>query len=105
MNYQNEKDNLQNELQVIQNSLALMKQNEKDVDEYIKRIKHYATAPILTREMCLKLIEFVTIDEYNPDNKTRDIHIYYKLIDNIKGQDFSLSKRESNQLVPMFQTK
>ena len=83
--------------------LLMNYQNEKDVDEYIKRIKHYATAPILTREMCLELIEFVTIDEYNPDNKTRDIHIYYKLIDNIKGQDFSLSKRESNQLVPMFQ--
>ena len=33
--------------------------------------------------MCLDLIEYVTVDDLNKDDKSRprEIHIYYKLID------------------------
>ena len=37
----------------------------------------------LTREMCLDLIEYATVDENNKGHKDRPrvIHVYYKLID------------------------
>lgn len=58
-------------------------QDEKDVAEFISRLKRYAGATELTREMCLELIEYVTVDENNKNDRTRPrvIHIYYKLID------------------------
>ena len=39
--------------------------------------------PELTREMCMELIEFVTVDECpgKYSKEPREIHIYYKLID------------------------
>ncbi len=39
--------------------------------------------PELTREMCMELIEFVTVDQYpgKYSKEPREIHIYYKLID------------------------
>ena len=58
-----------------------MKQDEKDVDEFISRLRKYKGAKILTREMCLELIDSVTIDEYHKGKTERDIHIYYKFID------------------------
>lgn len=56
------------------------KQDENDVDEFIKRLKKYTDVQELTREMCLELIEYITVDEYAAD-RPRDIHIYYKLLD------------------------
>ena len=61
--------------------------HEADVEEYIRRIKMYGSCPELTREMCLQLIEFITIDAKTERNNRwhspapRNIHIYYKLID------------------------
>ncbi|MBP5363501.1 MAG: hypothetical protein J6Y71_10875 [Ruminococcus sp.] len=42
-----------------------------------------ARAPELTRQMCLYLIEYGTVDKNNKDNRSRprEIHVYYKLID------------------------
>ena len=50
--------------------------------KYIRRLRSYAGAEQLTRQMALELIEYITIDE-NPNDKkaVRDIHVYYKLID------------------------
>ena len=36
---------------------------------------------MLTRKMCLDLLEYVTVDEYVSKDAPRKIHIYYKLID------------------------
>lgn len=36
---------------------------------------------MLTRQMCIDLIEYITIDKYQGKKVPRDIHIYYKLID------------------------
>jgi len=51
--------------------------------EYIRRLKMNARAPELTRQMCLDLIEYGTVDKNNKDNRSRprEIHVYYKLID------------------------
>ena len=53
--------------------------------EFISRLKRYAGATELTCEMCLELIEDVTVDENNKGHKDRPrvIHVYYKLIDKL----------------------
>ena len=58
------------------------KQSELDVDEFISRIKKYVDVRELTRELCLDLIEYITVDGYvGETDKPRNIHIYYKFID------------------------
>ncbi|MGN0508725.1 MAG: DUF4368 domain-containing protein [Ruminococcus sp.] len=81
--YQQEQDDLQTELEELLKRSDMQKQNEEDVDEFIRRLKSYAGAEQLTKQMCLDLIEYIVIDE-NPRKRSvmRNIHIYYKLIDN-----------------------
>ncbi|MCQ2545910.1 MAG: DUF4368 domain-containing protein [Clostridia bacterium] len=79
--YQKEKEKLSSELNAIQNRISTQLQDSKDVDEFISRLKKYAGADKLTREMCLELIEYVIIDENPGRGKSRDIHVYYKFID------------------------
>ena len=56
------------------------KQDEENAEEFIRRLKKYTDVQELTREMCLELIECITVDEYAAD-KPMDIHIYYKLLE------------------------
>ena len=79
--YEAEQNALSSQVQEIETRLAAMKQDERDVDEYISRLKKFKGAEVLTREMCLELIDSVTIDEYHKGKTDRDIHIYYKFID------------------------
>ena len=79
--YQQEKENLQAELNELRKRFDGYKREKEDVDEFIRRLKSYAGAEELTRQMCLELIEYVTIDKYVDMKTQRDIHIYYKLID------------------------
>ena len=80
--YQQEHDELNAELSELLKRADVRKQDENDVDEFIRRLKSYAGAEQLTRQMCLDLIEYVTVDAYPGGRKLpRDIHIYYKLID------------------------
>lgn len=59
--------------------------DEADIAEFVSRLKRCAGATELTHEMCLELIEDVTVDENNKNDKSRPrvIHIYYKLIDKL----------------------
>ena len=70
----------------ISESEAILTENEKntaDVDEFIRRLKKYASAEELTREMCIELIERITIGKVVKDKTAeREIHIYYKFMDN-----------------------
>ena len=79
--YQQEKETLQTELDTLIQKAVADRQDEADVDEYIRRLKSYAGAEELTRQMCLDLIEYFTVDAYQGRKAVRDIHIYYKLID------------------------
>lgn len=81
--YQAEKKSLQAEYDDLKTRLETERQDEKDVEEFIRRLKKYAGATELTRQMCLDLIEYATVDENNKDDKSRprEIHVYYKLID------------------------
>ena len=80
--YQAEKDTLTAEYDELHQRTQTEQQDEADVDEYIRRLRSYAGAEQLTRQMALELIEYITIDE-NPNDKkaVRDIHVNYKLID------------------------
>ena len=81
--YQAEKKELQAEYDELQLRSEAERQDEADVDEYIRRVKAYAGATELTRRMCLDLIEYVTVDENNKGHRDqpRRIHVYYKFID------------------------
>ena len=81
--YQEEKKNLTIELSEIERRLHNEVERHADVDEFIRRLKSYIGVPELTREMCMELIEFVTVDECpgKYSKEPREIHIYYKLID------------------------
>jgi len=52
--------------------------DESDIDEFIRRIKQYASAEVLDRAMALGLIDRITIDTRDVD--VREIWIHYKLI-------------------------
>ena len=80
--YSTEKKSLSAEYEVILEREKTDKQDEADVDEFMSRLRKYAGATELTREMCLDLIGYVTVDENMGDrSKPRKIHIYYKFLD------------------------
>lgn len=99
-NYQNEKEKLESEISLINERIEKVKQNTQNVDEFIKRVKKYLEAPTLTREMTIDLIEFVTIDKYRlkKEKMPREIHIYYKLIDDVENLDFKRNCQKQNRL-------
>ncbi|MDE7360336.1 MAG: recombinase family protein [Oscillospiraceae bacterium] len=78
--YQAEQKTLSEEVERLEAKLNAVKQDESDVEEFIRRLKKYTDVQELTREMCLELIEYITVDEYAKD-RPREIHIYYKLLE------------------------
>lgn len=80
--YQAELKALQEEYEMLKESAETEKKIEDDVEEFIRRLKSYAGAEELTRQMALDLIEYIIVDK-NPNkrNEARNIHIYYKLLD------------------------
>ena len=80
--YNAEKKSLSAEYEQIMERAAEDRQDEADVDEFMSRLRKYADATELTREMCLDLIGYVTVDENNKSTKNpRKIHVYYKFLD------------------------
>lgn len=68
---------------VVANLEARQQESRKDgedVEKFVARLKKYAGAEELTREMCLELIEYIVVDEYAAD-RPRHIEIYYKFLD------------------------
>lgn len=78
--YQAEQKALSEEVEQLEAKFNAIKQDESDVKEFILRLKKYTDVQELTREMCLELIEYITVDEYAKD-RPREIHIYYKLLE------------------------
>ena len=83
--YQDEKNELLTERSEIEARQANKSKEIADVNEFVRRLKSYMQVPTLTREMCMELIEFVTVDKCpgKYSKEPREIHIYYKLIDNV----------------------
>lgn len=97
--YSKEKETVAQTVSELESKLQTESKDEADVDEYIRRIKLYGKCKQLTREMCLQLIEFITVDEkkergnrWHPSSVPRNIHIYYKLLDKETAQNFEKSK-------------
>ena len=55
----------------------LLQSGEDAADAYVQRVRHYAGCETLTRELCLQLIERITVGEQDADGR-RELHIYYK---------------------------
>ncbi len=80
--YQAERTVVANEVDVLSKKLSEVRNDEADVDEFIRRVKNYVALKELTREICLELIEFITIGHVpKSKDEQREIHIYYKLLD------------------------
>ena len=80
--YQSEKESTQKRIAELEKRLAEADTIETYAEEYITRLKRYGRCEQLTREMCLQLIEFITVGEKTDGDEPRHIHIYYKLISN-----------------------
>lgn len=78
--YEAEQKELSEKSEQLETKINSAKQCEDDVEEFICRLKKYTDIQELTREICLELIEYITVDKYAAD-RPREIHIYYKLLD------------------------
>ena len=76
--YQAEKESVQKAIGEITNRLKSDVGN--DAEEYVKRLKRYINVESLTREICLQLIDRITVGEVGEDSEERAIHIYYKFL-------------------------
>lgn len=90
--YQAEKETVLKQIAELEQKLAEFGKDEEGVEEYIRRLKRYGSCEVLTREMCLQLIEYIAVGEWMPDVKKRDIHIYYKFISSVSLPDFQRKK-------------
>ena len=81
--YQEERQTLKAEVSEAEARIADAEKNRADVEEFIRRLKAYGDPMELTREMCMELIEFVTVDKCpgRYSKEPREVHIYYKLLD------------------------
>lgn len=81
--YQAEKNTLTETVTTLERKAQDIRDDAANADEFIRRLKAYMEVPELTREMCMELIEFITVDECpgKYSKAPREIHIYYKLID------------------------
>ena len=77
--YETERKELQAIVAEIEERLAAEKKDQEDVEEFIRRLKKYADVQDLTRELCLELIEYVTVGA-SVRGQPREIHIYYKFM-------------------------
>ncbi|MDE6441637.1 MAG: recombinase family protein [Clostridia bacterium] len=75
--YQAEKATVQSSISEIEKRLAQTGNTDEGAEEYVQRIKRYFWCENLTREMCLQLIDFITVGEKSTQGG-RDIHVYYK---------------------------
>lgn len=81
--YQSEKTALTETVAALERKAQTVRDDAANADEFIRRLKTYMEIPELTRQMCLELIEFITVDKCpgKYSKAPREIHIYYKLID------------------------
>lgn len=78
--YEAEQKELSAEVSELEAKLSAIRQDEEDVELFMNRLKKYTDVQELTREMCLELIEYITLDAY-VEGQPREIYINYKLLD------------------------
>ena len=78
--YEAEQKELSAEVADLEEKFSTIRQDEEDVTMFMERLRKYTDVQELTREMCLELIEYITLDAY-VEGQPREIYIYYKLLD------------------------
>ena len=76
--YRAEAEAVQGAINALEKRLSEVNTDEVAAEEYIQKLKRYVNCERLTREMCLQLIDFITVGEKTAENEEREIHIYYK---------------------------
>lgn len=76
--YRAEAEAVQGAINALEKRLSEVNTDEAAAEEYIQKLKRYANCERLTREMCLQLIDFITVGKKTAENEEREIHIYYK---------------------------
>jgi hypothetical protein len=76
--YKAEQENLLLRITELKSVLEQQNQDENDVNEFIRRIKQYASVEELDRAMALELIDHIKVGAR--DVEEREIHIHYKLL-------------------------
>ena len=60
--YEAEQKELSTEVASLEEKFTTIRQDEEDVALFMERLRKYTDVQELTREMCLKLIEYITLD-------------------------------------------
>ena len=60
--YETEQKELSTEVADLEEKFSTIRQDEEDVALFIERLRKYTDVQELTREMCLELIEYITLD-------------------------------------------
>ena len=92
--YEEEQRSLEAEMATLEKKISERKKTEQNVDEFIARIKKYSNLEVLTREIVIELIAYITVDKYIKD-APREIHIYYKFLDETLKDKRLLYKAEN----------
>lgn len=78
--YLTEREAVQKNINELEKRLAETNKDDEDAEEYIRKLKRCVNCEVLTREMCLLLIDCITVGEKVSDNEEREIHIRYKFM-------------------------
>ena len=78
--YEAEQKELSTEVASLEEKFTTIRQEGEDMALFMERLRKYTDVQELTREMCLKLIEYITLDAY-AEGQPREIYINYKLLD------------------------
>ena len=78
--YEAEQKELSTEVASLEEKFTTIRQDEEDMALFMERLRKYTDVQELTREMCLKLIKYITLDAY-VEGQPREIYINYKLLD------------------------
>ena len=77
--YRTERENLQKVITEIESRLPRANGMD-DAEEYIRQLEEYLKVEKLTREICLQLIDRITVGEKDGEGEERTVHIYYKFL-------------------------
>lgn len=93
--YQFEKDSVLSSIKELEKRLAETNKDENEAEEYIAKLKRYGNCESLTREMCLQLINYITVGEKVAGNEERSIHIHYKFLNDESLEEFQEKIRKT----------
>ena len=89
--YQSERETIMAAKGEIEERLSERSKDDEDAEEYVRRLKRYGACESLTREMCMELIDYITVGEKNETGE-REVHIYYKFLADGSSEEFRKNK-------------